>query len=122
MTDLSTRLQAIFDKHKDEYRQRVSRLEQAVTAILAGSVDEALRDGAERDAHTLAGSLGTFGLQRGSDLARELEQRLAPSQRALMSRDTRLAHCVAALREQLDSHLAGSPASRNHDNPHAGRR
>lgn len=119
MTELPAGLQAILDKHKDEHRRRVDRLEAAVTEILAGNLDDALRAAAERDAHNLAGSLGTFGLPRGSELARELEQRLGPSQRGLMSQDRRLAQCVTALREQLDSQPpAASPAGQT---PHRDR-
>lgn len=104
MTQLDARLRAIFENSKDDFRRRVSTLEAAVAAIRAGSLGEELRATAERDAHKLAGSLGTFGLARGSELACELEQRFAPSHRPLERDDAHLAQCVSALRAELDDH------------------
>lgn len=80
MTQLSEDLRAIFDNHVDDFRRQVATLEEAVAAIVAGTLDEDLRAAAERDAHKLAGSLGSFGMERGSELALQLEQSLAPSQ------------------------------------------
>jgi putative two-component system response regulator len=103
MTELSSGLRAIFETNKHDFQQRVSTLEEAVAAILAGSLDERLRTTAEQDAHKLVGSLGSFGRPRGSELARELELRLAPGHRSVMTDDAHLAECVAALRGEVES-------------------
>jgi HPt (histidine-containing phosphotransfer) domain-containing protein len=63
----------------------------------AGSAE---RDATRREAHKLAGSLGTFGLHGGSELAREIELALdepAPDWPSLRA-------AAAALRARLDSH------------------
>jgi putative two-component system response regulator len=106
VTKLSTGLRAIFENSKDDFDKRVRTLEDAVAAIVAGSLDEDLRASAERDAHKLAGSLGTFGLPRGSELAGELEQRFAPRHLSVADEEIHLAQCVRALRAELDSGLA----------------
>src|SRR4028119_185590 len=77
MSDVSAGLGRIFQAHKPDFDQRVDTVEGAVQAISAGTLDHTLRASAERDAHNLAGSLGTFGLQRGTELARELETTFA---------------------------------------------
>jgi diguanylate cyclase (GGDEF)-like protein len=56
---------------------RVAVIESAVAALLAGRLDESERALAEREAHKIAGSAGTFGYRRASELARELESILA---------------------------------------------
>jgi putative two-component system response regulator len=107
MTELSTGLDRIFRAHKNDFIQRVATLEGAVEAISAGTLTHALRASAERDAHKLAGSLGTFGLQRGTELARELETTLAPGRPPVDASDRpHLSRCVAALRQELDGEFA----------------
>jgi len=111
MTDLSAGLRAIFEKNRDEFQARLETLEEAVAAILAGSLDEALRASAESDAHKLVGALGTFGLPRGSKLAGELELRFARRPSPVLADDEHLAKCVSALRGELDGHTAVLSAS-----------
>lgn len=110
MTDLSAGLRAIFEKNRDEFRTRLETLEEAVAAILAGSLDEALRASAESNAHKLVGALGTFGLPRGSELAGELELRFARRPSAVLADDAHLAKCVSALRGELDGHVVALAA------------
>ncbi len=106
MIDLTSGLQAIFFSHQDDFRERVSTLEATVAAIAAGVLDDAHRERGERAAHRLAGSLGTFGLLRGSELARELELRLAPGCQGVAGEGPRLSECVTALRGELDGEYA----------------
>lgn len=63
----------VWERFKDNISDRVAVLEEAQTALLAGELGEELRQKAGREAHKLAGSLGTFGLAEGSRLAREME-------------------------------------------------
>jgi putative two-component system response regulator len=105
MTQLSEGLHAIFASNKPDFERRVATLEAAVASILGGILDEELRAAAQRDAHKLAGSLGTFGLPRGSDLARVLELRFARSHEPGEAGDEHLAEIVKALRLELDGEL-----------------
>ena len=106
MSDLSTGLGAIFLAHRDDFHQRVVTVEAAVAAIAAGNLGDVLRGAGERDAHKLAGSLGTFGLVHGSDLARELEESLGAGQHAVPADAGRLTDCVEGLRGELDGEYA----------------
>jgi HPt (histidine-containing phosphotransfer) domain-containing protein len=67
----------VWERSRPTVEQRVAVIERAVTAISTGAPDEELTAAALADAHKLAGLLGTFGLQRGTDLARRLERGLA---------------------------------------------
>jgi HPt (histidine-containing phosphotransfer) domain-containing protein len=53
--------------------ERIATIEAALAACAAGTLTADARDAARRDAHKLAGSLGTFGLQDGTAFARRLE-------------------------------------------------
>jgi len=107
MSDVSSGLGRIFQVHKHDFDQRVATVAGAVEAISVGTLDPALRASAERDAHKLAGSLGTFGLQRGTELARELETSFAPGRAPMDAGEApHLSKCVAALRGELDGELA----------------
>jgi putative two-component system response regulator len=117
MTELTGGLQEIFERNSDDFQRLVGTLEEAVAALLAGNLDEGLRSSAERDAHKLTGSLGTFGLARGSELARRLEQRFAPSAPVDVAHAGEL---VGALRRELEGGLAGVRVDEGLKPPSAG--
>ena len=106
MIDLSTGLGEIFLAHRDDFHQRVVTVEAAVAAIVAGNLGDVLRGAGERDAHKLAGSLGTFGLLHGSDLARELEESFGAGRRPATADAWHLTDCVQELRGELDGEYA----------------
>ncbi len=70
-------LTVAWERHKQKYRDRLKIIEQAVTAITASKLSVELCQKAWREAHTLSGSLGSFGLETASVLSREIEQILA---------------------------------------------
>ncbi len=81
-------LRAIWQEHRAGVLKRADLIERAVTALAAGELDGQLRDEAQRAAHSLIGSVGTFGFIRASEAARELELELAdpaPQRAAAMS-------------------------------------
>ena len=81
--------------------QRVEVLELANSALLNGKLDEDLRQRAEREAHALAGSLGTFGFSHGALLARELEQFYQASTPLSEADAEHLDDLVVALKHEL---------------------
>lgn len=64
----------MWKKFLPEIRHRAEVLEQAAQAAAAGNLTQSDRHEAQSAAHKLAGTLGTFGLGKGTKLARELEQ------------------------------------------------
>lgn len=67
---------AIWQKHVPQYRDRLATIERAIAALDNHTLTTELHQTALTQAHTLAGSLGSFGLDDGSHLARCLEQAL----------------------------------------------
>lgn len=56
-----------------QMEERVATLETASTALATGTLSLGQREEANSAAHKLAGVLGTFGLTKGTVLAREAE-------------------------------------------------
>lgn len=90
---------------------RVAVLERAAEAAMAGTLDDELREKAARQAHRLAGSLGTFGFSKASDRARELEHLF---ERELPYEETDIARAcqdVVDLRAEVDSDVGPTPSA-----------
>jgi diguanylate cyclase (GGDEF)-like protein len=98
--------EAIWRKSLQRTDDRITSIEAAATALLEGQLDEATRVEAERQAHRLAGSAGTFGFHRASAVARELESFFQnhPSEPGSAVRATEL---IAALRVSLSDRTGG---------------
>ncbi|MGK7923644.1 MAG: response regulator [Spirulina sp.] len=63
----------VWEQFKGSFLERIEDIEEAIAALSSKTLSETLRDNAEKQAHKLIGSLGMYGLTRGSDWARELE-------------------------------------------------
>jgi HPt (histidine-containing phosphotransfer) domain-containing protein len=70
---LAEAMNRLWARFLPEIEERVATLELAATSIRDGSLSPALREQAGAAAHKLAGTLGTFGLDEGTELAREAE-------------------------------------------------
>ncbi|HUN79317.1 MAG TPA: Hpt domain-containing protein [Solirubrobacteraceae bacterium] len=70
-------LGAVWERQRGRIGERLASIERAVRALARDELDAETRRVAERAAHMLAGSLGTFGFAGASDAARELERELA---------------------------------------------
>ncbi len=72
-TILSSALDRLWIQFLPQMKERVSTLEAACSALTAGTLSVNQRAEANTAAHKLAGVLGTFGLTKGTVLAREAE-------------------------------------------------
>ena len=86
--------------------ERVSTLEEAVVALLQGELGAGQRREAERAAHKLAGSMGTFGFPEASRHARSVELLLEGAGPLEEGDVLRLSEWALALRAVLE----GSPS------------
>jgi DNA-binding response OmpR family regulator len=73
VSDLAAVLAGLWQQSLPVITGRIATVEAAALAALDGTLGREQRRAAERDAHKLAGSLGTFGYHRGSRHARDLE-------------------------------------------------
>jgi diguanylate cyclase (GGDEF)-like protein len=100
---------AIWEKSRDDVLARVTMLEEAVAALMENRLTEAERRSAERDAHRLAGSAGTFGFVRASQSERKMEWIFAGPDPNTPDKVLTAAEEVVVLRTDLDS--ATTPAA-----------
>jgi diguanylate cyclase (GGDEF)-like protein len=70
-------MRAIWREHRAGTMDCLGVIERAVQALIEGELDERLRVSSLHAAHTLIGSVGTFGFVRASEAARELELELS---------------------------------------------
>ena len=92
----------LWERFKEATFNRIGVLEQALTALLEGTLSDELRRQAERDAHKLTGSVGMFGFAEGSRLASTIEQMLEAGAPLGQAETLRLSELVVILRRELE--------------------
>jgi len=106
---ISRALDYMWARHRSQILERVAVLEAAASAVTAKSLAEAEREAAQAAAHKLAGTLGMFNLDRGTDLARELEAAYTiespPTPNAASG--AHLASLASELRAMIENRQAG---------------
>ncbi|MHB1510376.1 MAG: response regulator [Acidimicrobiales bacterium] len=112
--EVATELQALWGQFQGQILARVETLDEALVALVDARLDDELRRRAERDAHRLAGSAGTFGRHRASMLARGLEELFAGSAPIDLTAVKDALAQVESLRGELASPpTAGSPQAQH---------
>lgn len=115
-----TAIAGVWYRFQARIREQVDILEQATDALLKQALDLELRQQAEWEARTLAGSLGTFGLTKGSHLAHTIESRLQVD-RLWEEREAQgLCDLVQELRREIDQsspHLIYNPTDHRDKRP-----
>jgi HPt (histidine-containing phosphotransfer) domain-containing protein len=99
---LAETMNRLWAKYLPQMEERVATLRQAAAHLASGSLTAAERQRASAEAHKLAGVLGTFGLQEGTELAREAERIYANTSAARPADGARL----AAIAERLQAMVA----------------
>src|SRR5207302_241983 len=74
---LNKKVQELWRKYLPQTLARLEVLQSAVETLSRGDLTTEARTAAAQEAHKLAGSLGTFGLESGSGIAVEIEQTLS---------------------------------------------
>ena len=104
-------LTAIWEKHQLKREQQLESLEQAIVALQAGNLATSDRVSAIIIAHSFAGNLGQFGLDRAAQLAKEIEQRLQNESDAAQLEQ--LSTKLQALRQELSkNHNISEPLTK----------
>jgi len=104
---ISRALDLMWVRHRSQILERVVALEVAAAAVTVKTLTEAEHEAAHSAAHKLAGTLGMFNLNRGTDLARELELAYSSESRLAAASGKRLASLAAELRTMIESRPAG---------------
>jgi HPt (histidine-containing phosphotransfer) domain-containing protein len=99
---MAAAMDALWAKFLPQMEERLAVLDAANRALESGELGAAEREAAHAAAHKLAGSLGSFGLTRGTELAREAE-RIYAGDDGLGATAGRLNLIVAELRRMVAS-------------------
>ncbi len=107
----------VWARFHDRVVEQLDQLEQTCLALNQPSLNPDGLAEARQIAHSLAGSLGTFGFDQGSKLAHKLEEGLQPPAHQLLAESAKLLHLVKQLRQAIDQSptqlpLAASTPSR----------
>lgn len=108
MSELASEL---WERFKDKYSDRVTIVEQAVMAVQQDTLTEELRQQALGEAHTLVGSLGSFGFTLASGLSREIERIFQSEESLNQAQKKQLSELVMRLRQELGAAGAGEEVS-----------
>jgi diguanylate cyclase (GGDEF)-like protein len=111
---LSAAVAGVWARYRDQVLGRVDVLESAAMGLLESRLDREGRRAAEREAHKLAGSVGTFGFAEASRLSREAETLLGGVNDPGQADALRLADLAVAIRHELSgapSPMGGSAAA-----------
>lgn len=108
--DTSPMLAAIWNRYYDQMSDRVETIKLAIESLASGELSDTVRRQAWQSAHTLAGSLGTFGLPIGSQLAKQIESILEAKVELTPDRIPQLQQRAAELRETIKSKMAPQQA------------
>jgi DNA-binding response OmpR family regulator len=93
----------LWQQYRPQYIQRAEHLNQAISRLKKGQVANAeILQQARQESHTLSGSLGSFGLERASTLAYQINQRLRQVELLKSSDMKHLDLLVQALQKELE--------------------
>ncbi|QMS88363.1 response regulator [Nostoc edaphicum CCNP1411] len=92
----------IWQRFQGRVDEQVRLLEEAIATLNQNTSNPELLSGAAKEAHTLAGSLGTFGLPLGSKLARNIELLLSSGQTLSKFEISNLESWVRLLRREIE--------------------
>ncbi|WP_448269546.1 response regulator [Nostoc sp. DSM 114159] len=105
-----TSVNRVLERFRNSFVGQVAVLEQAKTALLAGNLNKDLQQNALREAHKLAGSMGSFGYPEGSRLARKIEHLLLEDSLLSPEQISNFSQLVTALQQELTKPAVTSTA------------
>lgn len=99
---VSSELKAVWEKYRQSYSDRLSIIEQAITALETGSLTPKQQHKVEREAHTLIGSLGCFGLDQSSQISRQIQQIFQQETELKLTEIEKLRQLLRQLKQQIE--------------------
>ncbi|MDB9517076.1 response regulator [Roseofilum reptotaenium CS-1145] len=100
----------IWERYQHQYCDRLKVIQTTLDHIPTGFLNPDSLHDAIRESHTLAGSLGSFGLTRLSEVARQIEHTLKTAQDRTMLRET-IAPQIEELHQGLTQNSPEKPTS-----------
>ncbi len=110
-TNQNRTLAEVWTRNRHLVLERLQAIENYLTALASSSTTPELRTDAMNNAHKLAGSLGMFGLQEGTDLARSIENALDSSAPITAGDLPALSETFARLRRLIEEFQVGTESA-----------
>jgi len=104
VTGVASELKAIWEEYRQSYGDRLVIIQQALTAIQNGTITATQKYQAEREAHTLIGSLGCFGLDQASQISRQIQQLLKQDQELQPPQIAQMGQLLTELQQEISQH------------------
>lgn len=104
-------LRELWERHREDTWQHVRLIDGAISALTTGHLDDEHRREAQRAAHMLAGTVGTFGFTRASEAAHHLELEFETAARGRLPTMAALTAIVRRELEGTRSSARGSGAT-----------
>ena len=101
-SEMLPELWPVWQESQQTYSDRISLIQQAIAALRQGTLTPEQQHHAERETHTLIGSLGCFGLMSASDLSRQIQQILKSGKPLELSNAEQLQTLTTALQNTID--------------------
>ena len=92
----------IWERAKENIPIRLAVIDSAIAGLRLGKLGKKLRARAEQEAHKLAGSLGMFGSDQGSHLAREIELQFQAGVKLNQDQAQDIEMLFMALRQEIE--------------------
>ena len=111
-SQMRARLSALWSKFEPTYQEKVNWMKAQFNDLVeGGDKDEAARRELEREAHKMAGALGTFGFPNATVLAREIELHVSPNKSMAPLDGSQLMQWAQAIGKILSEGPHGAPAA-----------
>lgn len=106
--EMTSRLRMLWDKYKPINLERLENVTRGLNGLQEGNLDEETRRNCEREAHKLAGGLGTFGFPKAALLSRELERALQANEAITPENVDRLMRLVDMIQQEISGDVQAS--------------
>lgn len=100
--NISPELQKLWQQSRHSYQERLLIIQKTITALQQGKLTTEQQHEAAREAHTLYGSLGSFGLDKAAEIALQIQQILQNAQAFITINIPELKLLVTQLQQYLN--------------------
>ncbi|MTJ07231.1 response regulator [Anabaena sp. UHCC 0204] len=104
VVSVASELKAVWEKYRQSYSDRIFIIEQAITSLQNGTLTPTQQQEAEKEAHTLIGSLGCFGLDTASQISRQIQQLLKQEQGLETTEIAQLGKLITQLQQEISEY------------------
>lgn len=111
LSSIPSELREVWQEVRQIYCDRLSTIQQAVAALQSQTLTPEQQQSAVQEAHTLVGSLGSFGLDKASGLARQIQQIFKQTQPLGHPDVAKLLPLIVALSQQLGNPVDDKPGA-----------